>query len=322
MIGTMSSPRPTSVTSTAALRAFIEAARWQSFTRAAETLSLTQSAVSKQVQMLEQQVGAQLLRRTAQGLALTPSGSAYLTHASEALATLEEGEARARQLAGGAHTAGLVELSASPALAAYWLIPLLPSFRANYPDTRILLRPRLPDFARDSERFDLEIRLGRGRWSQGQSTYLLGQEMALVASPKLLAGRSVQSPEDLSGLPLLQRAQRGYDWNEWAEAAAPRWDRSTCPELLFEGFSVLVPAAIAGCGLAICPLFLVIDALQRGELVRPLGECVTSASAYYAVAPAGSSRNSAREHLLAWLQAEAARTSERVQSYLRSGVSS
>jgi LysR family transcriptional regulator, glycine cleavage system transcriptional activator len=313
----MPNPRTATVTSTASLRAFVEAARWQSFTRAAETLCLTQSAVSKQVQILEQQVGAQLLRRSAQGLSLTPAGSAYLTHASEALATLEAGEARARQLAGGPRTAGTVELSASPALAAHWLIPLLPGFVAAFPSTRILLRPRLPDFPRDTERFDMEIRLGRGRWTEGQATYLLGQEMSLVASPKLLSGRPVRSPQDLSGLPLLQRAQRGYDWSEWAEAAAPRWDRSGCPELLFEGFSVLVPAAIAGCGLAICPLFMVIDALQRGDLVRPLGECVTSSSAYYAVTPAGSSRNSALEHLSEWLLAEAARTTDRVQDYLR-----
>jgi LysR family transcriptional regulator, glycine cleavage system transcriptional activator len=313
----MPHPRTATVTSTASLRAFVETARWQSFTRAAETLFLTQSAVSKQVQILEQQVGAQLFRRSAKGLSLTPAGSAYLTHACEALATLEAGEARARQLTGGPPAAGTVELSASPALAAYWLIPLLPGFVSASPTTRILLRPRMPDFQRASERFDLEIRLGRGRWTEGHARYLLGQEMSLVASPRLLAGRSVKSPQDLTGLPLLQRAQRGYEWSEWAEAAAPRWDRSGCPELLFEGFSVLVPAVIAGCGLAICPLFMVIDALQRGELVRPLGECVTSASAYYAVTPTSSSRNLALEHLLEWLLAEAARTSERVHGYLR-----
>lgn len=303
-------------TSTACLRAFVETARWQSFTRAAETLCLTQSAVSKQVQLLEQQLGVRLLRRAPQGLSLTPAGSAYLAHAAEALATLAEGEARARQLAGSEEAGGSVELSASPAFAAHWLIPLLPQFVAIAPTTRLLLRPRLPDFTPATERFDLEIRLGRGRWPDSQATYLLGREMALVASPKLLAGRSIRRAEDLSGLPLLQRAQRGYGWDEWAEAAAPQWDRTASPELLFEGFSVLIPAVVAGCGLAVCPLFLVLDALERGELVRPLGECVIGSSAYYAVIAAGAGRNAAREQLLEWLLANAQATSERVARLL------
>ncbi len=299
-------------TSTACLRAFVETARWQSFTRAAETLCLTQSAVSKQVQMLEQQVGARLLRRSRQGLSLTPAGNAFLPHASEALATLAEGEARARQLAGHERAGGSVELSASPGFAAHWLIPLLPRFVTAAPATQLVLRPRMPDFAPETERFDLEIRLGRGRWPDSQATYLLGREMALVASPELLAGRSVRGPDDLAGLPLLQRAQRGYGWDEWAEGAAPRWDRRAAPELLFEGFSVLIPAAIAGCGLAVCPLFLVLDALERGQLVRPLGECVTGSSGYYAVVGAAAGRNSARELLLQWLLAQARETSARV----------
>jgi LysR family transcriptional regulator, glycine cleavage system transcriptional activator len=301
-----------SATSIACLRAFVETARWQSFTRAAETLRLTQSAVSKQVQLLEQQIGVRLLRREARGLSLTASGNAFLAHASEALATLAEGEARARQLAGRGETGGSIELSASPAFAAHWLIPLLPRFVTQAPATRLQVRPRLPDFSPMTERFDMEIRLGRGRWPDSQATYLLGREMALVASPKLLAGRDVHGAQDLAALPLLQRAQRGYGWDEWADAAAADWDRGDSPELLFEGFSVLIPAAIAGCGLAICPLFLVLDALERGDLVRPLGETVTGASGYYAVVAAGAGRNSAREQLLEWLLAQARETSARV----------
>lgn len=306
-------PSPRVNTSTACLRAFVETARWRSFTRAAETLCLTQSAVSKQVQMLEQQLGVRLMGRAPQGLSLTPAGCAYLAHASEALTALAEGEARARQLAGDAKSGGAIEFCASPAFAAHWLIPRLPRFVASSPSTRLLLRPRLPDFAQASERFDLEIRLGRGRWPDAQACYLIGREMALVASPKLLANRQVNTPRDLSGLPLLQRAQRGFGWDEWAGAAAPEWDRRDAPELLFEGFSVLIPAVVAGCGLAICPLALVLEPLQRGELVRPLGECVEGASAYYAVVASGAGRNSAREQLMEWLMAEARSTSEAIE---------
>ncbi|NYE24269.1 LysR substrate-binding domain-containing protein [Pigmentiphaga litoralis] len=297
------------------LRAFMEVARLQSFTRAAETLCITQSAVSKQVQVLEHQLGFRLFQRSRRALLLTPAGSAYLSHAADALAMLDEGKAIAQEVAGEKAAGSSVELSASPAFAAHWLVARLPRFLANAPTTKLSLRPRLPDFSPVTERFDMEIRVGGGRWPDARATYLLGREMALVASPGLLAGRRIESPRDLDGLPLLQRAQRGYDWREWSAVAAPDWQHDG-PELLFEGFSVLIPAVIAGCGLAICPLFMVLDQLQSGQLVRPLNDCVRARYAYYGVVPAGAGRNSARDRLLDWMLSEAQLTQMRLQSYL------
>jgi DNA-binding transcriptional LysR family regulator len=250
-------------------------------------------------------------------LLLTAAGNAYLAHAADALAMLEEGRAIAQQIAGEKSPGSSVEISASPAFAAHWLVARLPRFLASSPTTRLSLRPRLPDFSPVTERFDIEIRVGGGRWPDAQATYLLGKEMALVASPGLLSGRRIESPGDLDGLPILQRAQRGYDWREWAEAVAPDWERRSGPDLLFEGFSVLIPATIAGVGLAICPLFMVLDQLQNGQLVRPLNDCVPARYAYYAVIPAGAGRNAARDRMLDWMLAESRATQARLQAYLQ-----
>ena len=302
-------------TSITSLRAFVEVVRTQSFTRAAETLCLTQSSVSKQVQALERQLGFRLFQRSPRALVLTAAGTAYLAYAADAIALLEEGKAAGQDVAGRKGASSVIEISASPAFAAHWLVSRLPRFLAASPGTRINLRPRLPDQSPVTERFDIEVRVGAGRWPDAQATCLLGHEMALVASPGLLAGRRIESWQDLKDLPVLQRAQRGYDWMEWRKAAAPEWPVGGA-ELLFEGFSVLIPAAIAGCGLAICPLFMVLDALRQGTLIRPLKECVRTRYAYHAVVPAGASRNSARDRMLDWLLLESQQTQMQLRSFL------
>lgn len=301
--------------STSTLRTFVEVARCQSFTRAAETLCLTQSAVSKQIQSLEEQVGTRLFVRHDKSVGLTASGRAYLAHASEALATLDRGRAAAQMAAGDKEPAASVEIATSPAFAAQWLVPRLQGFRALAPHTRLVLRPRLPDRTPPSERFDLEVRVGAGRWADGRATYLMGREMALVASPGLV-GRQPVPWSELQALPLLQRAQRGYDWSEWGATMAPGWRPPASTGLLFEGFSVLVPAVVAGLGLAICPLFLVIDQLDNGTLVRPLGECVHSREAFHAVLRAGAAAPTVCDRLLGWLHGEARQTNLRIQRHL------
>lgn len=299
------------------LRAFIEVARCNSFTRAADTLCLTQSAVSKQVQTLEEQLGCRLFVRSGKTLTLTPAGHAYLAHANDALAMLQEGRAIAQEVAGEKAPASAVEISASPAFASYWLIPRLPGFRERAPGTRLIVRPRLPDFSPVTERFDLEVRVGAGRWPDARAIRLLGREMALVASPELL-GDTRATLRQLQGLPVLHRAQRGYDWREWSASAAPGWNPRAGAGLLFEGFSVLIPAVVAGLGVAICPLFLVLDQLEAGRLVRPLGECVRTRYAYHAVLPTGASHGAARDRFLDWMLVESETTQMRIQKHLDS----
>lgn len=298
------------------LRAFIEVARSGSFTRAADTLCVSQSAISKRIQSLEEQLGLELFIRTGKRLHLSPAGEVYLAHVNDAMALLDSGHGLAREVAGQHPSPHSLEVSASPAFATHWLISRLPGFLQLSSASKLSVRPRLPDLASANERFDVEIRLGAGRWPNARSYYLLGREMALIASPDLVSGRRIRSVHDLQGLPLLRRAQRGYDWHEWAQATSPDWDAYLQADMVFEGFSVLIPAIKAGLGLGICPLFMVLDELRSGALVRPLQEQVFSQSAYYVVLPKSTTSPHAQHRFLEWLKEQADGTQMVLSSYL------
>ncbi|MFC3338650.1 LysR substrate-binding domain-containing protein [Paracandidimonas soli] len=303
--------------SVAELKAFIEVARSGSFTRAAETLCVSQSAISKRIQSLEEALDIALFIRTGKKLSLSAAGNVYLTHANEALALLESGHGLAREVAGQeAMASAPLEISASPAFATHWLIARLPDFHRLYPSCPLSVRPRLPDLASTSERFDIAIRLGAGRWANARSHYLLGREMALVASPALLRQHRIRSIQDLQGLPLLHRAQRGYDWHEWAQAMAPGQHIPMQANMVFEGFSVLIPAIKAGLGFGICPLFMVQSELQSGELARPFMEQVSSRFTYHVVLPKSTSNTHVRDRFLVWLKEQADTSRDELTLYL------
>lgn len=302
--------------SVAELKAFIEVARSGSFTRAAETLCVSQSAISKRIQNLEEALGIELFIRTGKKLCLSAAGNVYLTHVNDALALLESGHGLAREIAGQDMASASLEISASPAFAAHWLIDRLPSFHQLYPSGRLSVRPRLPDLASTNERFDIAIRLGAGRWANARSHYLMGREMALIASPALVRQHNIRSIHDLQDLPLLRRAQRGYDWHEWEQAMAPGQTIPTRTNMIFEGFSVLIPAIKAGLGFGICPLFMVLHDLQRGELVRPFMEQIPSRFSYYVVLPKNTSNAQVRDQFLDWLKEQADATRNELAIYM------
>jgi DNA-binding transcriptional LysR family regulator len=263
------------------LRIFLAAARHLNFSRAAEQLSLTQSAVSKHIQALESRLGVGLFKRTATGLRLTYAGALYLERVGAAVRLLDEADALV------AHPDARVALNiaVSPSFAQFCLIPGLREFYDLHPEIRINLRPRLLHGRDKAERFDAEIQLHTGHMPGMTTQYLCGREMALVGAPALFTRHPVSDIEDLARAPLLKRAQRGYDWGEWKAEMAPAWSGppSTAPE--YEGFSVLMPAVLHGLGMAVVPLCMVADALRSGQLQRPFGESVEGRYAYYLMRP-------------------------------------
>jgi LysR family glycine cleavage system transcriptional activator len=262
------------------LRIFLAAARHLNFSRAAEQLHLTQSAVSKHIQALEARLGTSLFKRTSAGLRLTYAGALYLERVSAAMRLLDEADA----IVARPDARVALNIAVSPSFAQFCLIPGLREFFDAHPEIRINLRPRLL-YGRDkAERFDAEIQLHTGHMAGMTTQYLCGREMALVGAPSLFA-RPVRGIEDLSGVPLLKRAQRGYGWDEWKADMAPSWPgpAPTAPE--YEGFSVLLPAVMNALGVAIAPLCMVADALRTGQLRRPFGESVEGRYAYYLMRP-------------------------------------
>jgi len=267
--------------SLSSLRIFLVAAETLNFSRAAEVLNLSQSAVSKHVGALEDRLGTALFKRLPTGLRLSYAGALYLERVSAGVRLIDEADALV------AHPASRVALNiaVSPSFAQFFLLPRLGKFFAAHPEIRVNIRPRLLHGRERAERFDAEIQLHTGHVSGMSAAYLLGREMTLVAAPALLARCPVKSLDDLDRLPLLKRDQRGYSWDEWKADVAPLWRGPADTASEYEGFSILLPAVLNGLGVAVMPISMVLEHLESGELVRPFGESVEGRYGYYLMQP-------------------------------------
>ncbi len=294
------------------LRIFAAAARTLNFSRTAEAMHLTQSAVSKHIAALETRLGCALFKRMSTGLRLTHAGAVYLERIAAALRLIDEAEA----MVSHPNTRVALNLAVSPSFAQFCLIPALPEFFERHPGVRVNVRPRLL-YGRDrTERFDAEIQLHTGHVSGMSAQYLCGREMALVAAPALLARTPVCSVADLDKVTLLKRAQRGYGWDEWRAEMAPMWPGPPASAPEFEGFSVLLPAVLNGLGAAVVPLCMVLQQLQDGRLVRPLGEAVEGRYGYFLLQPRPNVGGPYAEALCAWVAERAEKLNQEVRRFL------
>ena len=295
------------------LRIFISAAQTLNFSRSAEELSLTQSAVSKHVFALEQRLGTALFERKPRGLELTYAGTQYLKRIRPALHLIDEASA----LIAHSDARAALNVAVSPSFAHFCLLPNLAEFFAQHPHIKLNIRPRLLYEPQAYEPFDAAIQLHTGHAGGLASEYLCGREMALVAAPSLLQDQQAFSIEDLDKLVLLKRAQRGYSWNEWRAAMAPNWSGPPAGAPEYEGFSMLLPAVTYGLGAAVAPLCMMLDALEQGSVVRPLGEAVMGRYAYYLMRPAARRDDPHIEAFSEWVMHLSLQFQQRVNAFLK-----
>ncbi len=290
-----------------ALIAFEAAARHQSFTRSADELALTQSAVGRQIACLEDYVGVPLFNRIRKRLTLTDVGQLY---ASQVRAALEKIECDT--LAAMAHrgAGGVLELAVIPTFATRWLIPRLPRFYAAHADITLNLTTRAEPFMFEGTAFDAAIHFGNPVWPGTVARHLFGEEMTPVCSPALLpATASASAPgslsaEALAGFTLLHQSARPQAWRQWlAEAGVP--EVPCMRGQRYELFSMLVEAARAGLGMALVPRFFVLNELASGELVAPFGPLLRNESGYYLVYPEAKHNSAILQAFETWLMATA-----------------
>jgi len=165
------------------LQAFEAAARHGSFTRAAEELSLTPSAVSRQVQALEALLEVALFRRAGRRIALTDIGALY---AKETSAALERIRSASAQVAAFRTGVGSLHLATVPTFSSKWLLPRLANFYALHPGMLVHMHSRIADFDMDLSGMDVAIRIGDGHWPGLLSHELVEDRRVVIASPQLL----------------------------------------------------------------------------------------------------------------------------------------
>ena len=269
------------------LLCFDAAARHESYTRAAQELSVTQSAVSRQIGTLEAFLGVALFRRTRHGVALTASGAAYARQITKRLEAVERDtlDAMAHQGEGGS-----LALAAVPTFATRWLIPRLPAFAALQPDVVVHIETRTRPFLFSDAEFDAALYAGTpaqvANWAGTRALLLMHEDVVPVCSPALLLTHKVKgrSPAAIARLPLLQQSTRPDGWRQWFDAQrieAPNARGGPRSEL----FSMLATAATHGLGVALMPTMLVADELARGDLVVACARPLSGERNYYLVTP-------------------------------------
>ncbi|BCB71779.1 MULTISPECIES: LysR substrate-binding domain-containing protein [Halomonadaceae] len=263
------------------LNCFEAAARHLSFTRAADELSLTQSAVSKQVSQLEVTLQHPLFRRVRKRLHLTPEGAVYLGEARKILAQVEMSTRYMQSYGVEADVLNIVTL---PTFGARWLIPRLNGFRFKYPNINLNIANRTEPFDMQKERIEAAFFFGHGVWPRAECIKLLDEEVVPVCAPTAMEQTAVRDPLDLTDMVLLQVSTRPEGWHDWFEAQDLYTEHSYHGPR-FDTFYMALRAARAGCGVALVPKFLAQEELDEGKLVIPWQFSLKSQDAYYMAYP-------------------------------------
>ncbi len=289
------------------LKGFDAAARHLSFTLAGEELFLTQSALSRQVQTLEEQLGAPLFERGHRALRLTAAGQVLQLAARKMLDELTDAVATIRR----EQTSRPLTVSTSIPFAALWLLPRLPRFRERYPQVDVFISADNRILDLDRERIDLAVRYCPEAVAPRDAQRLFGERLQPVCSPALGAdpARPLKQPEDLARhvLLMLEDDRGRYPWLNWAQWFAAIGVREPRPAglLRFNQYNLLVQAAIDGQGVALGRSPLVDQLLAQGRLVAPFRRKHATSRAYYIVRAAHASSRPEAQAFVDWLAAEA-----------------
>jgi len=282
------------------LVAFEAAGRLESFTAAGRELSLTQAAISRQIQQLEGDLGVLLFSRSRRGMRLTPEGDILYRAVTAGLTSISDTATTLRQQQGRRN----VTIGATLGFATFWLMPRLPTFRSANPgiDLRLVASDALGDLA--EERIDMAIRYGDGHWPAVHATRLFGGEMFPVVSPSLLKGRKPPlSLDEFRSLPLLEYESadpRWLTWEDWSQGLAER-PKLPAARIRFNNYPLLIQAAVAGEGVGLGWRYFVDDYLRDKRLVRPVAEVLVTGFDFHLVEPIGARPRTATTLLRNWL---------------------
>ncbi|WP_284775511.1 LysR family transcriptional regulator [Agrobacterium sp. lyk4-40-TYG-31] len=279
------------------LQAFECAARHGNFTRAAEELNLTQSAVSRQISDLEAQTGMLLFERIRRRVVLSEAGRKFLPDVQRLLHQSEQLMVRA--VTAGASSTSL-SIATLPTFGSRWLTPRLHKFMASRPETVLTVGSRSQPFDFDEEGFDIAIHYGQPVWAHGTCTFLCNEVIVPVASPALLSTRAVKHQADMLDGPLLHVSTRPKLWTEWFEMNGLASDQAYRGSR-FDQFSMLIEAATSGLGFALLPRYLIETELKSGLLQVIFDVPLQTENSYYIALPEGRQDNALARAFQNWL---------------------
>jgi len=284
-----------------ALLAFEAAARLGSFTRAADELALTQSAVGRQVALLEQRLGVALFTRVRRRLELTGIGREY---AARVRRHLDHIERDTLEISAGRTQGYTLELAVVPTFATQWLIPRLPDFARLHPDITVNLSARSLPFSFQDCAYDAAIYFGDQFWPGTRGGVIFREGgMVPVCSPAFRAAHALADADDFARCRHLHLSTRPHAWRDWY--AVQGWDFSVAAARgpRYELFTMMTAAAAAGLGIGLAPRLLIERELETGQLVIPVERGLDVSQGYYFAYPEGRPHVPALDAFRDWVLA-------------------
>lgn len=283
------------------LRSFEAAARHQSYTLAAQELSVTQVAVSRQVRVLEEYMEIPLFERGSRSLTLTDAGRTLLAALTPALDQIEHAVSAINKRG----RRNVVSIQVYTAFAQRWLIPRLVEFREKFPHIELNLRTSDHDLNFDRQSIDAAIISALAPPPEHDCRLLASRDLMTVCAPSLLAPlQPPLEPDALRKFTLLHSLARPEVWREWLDGVG-NTTVDARQGLRFETSSMVLGAAVAGMGVAVTTRMLVEDELRSGVLVVPFEYVHPSPRKYYLVRPKSDHEKDALSQFSDWLVREA-----------------
>lgn len=293
------------------LRSFAAVARHLNFRAAADELALTQSAVSRQIQSLEDEIGVSLFLRHTRAVELTAAGAQLLQAVLPSLERLDSAVRQIRRSAGRKSVA----ISTWASFASMWLIPRLEAFQSQHPDIDIRIDASDALIDLDTADVDLVLRYTQPDRVPAHAVHLFDEQLTPVASPWLLKNHTLQRGEDLAHCALIEANEAQHSqpmtwltWRNWFNVH--RLKKLEPKRWLYFGYAYqIAQAALAGQGVALVRLPLVADSLASGDLVEVLpGMRLGSPMSYWLIVAPHSQARPEVQAFCAWLTAQAALT--------------
>lgn len=284
------------------LKVFDTVVRTQNLTKAAQELHISQSAVSKQLNVLQTYLGVELFRRERHGISLTHSGQRYAEAINPAFDMLSK--ATEDLMRSGSDST--LRIQTYTTFAAKWLIPRLSDFNSKHPDITVKITNSVSNVDFDRDNVDLAIQIGNGAWTGQDSDFLFEDVIEPVCSPEFLKqyAPDARYPQALLRVRLLVSHFRPYDWKTWAKLCRYEDEIERTEQMRFSSSILTWQAAADSLGIAIGQTTLLVDDLKRNKLVAPFNLPVKTGMSYYLVRPQLQRHSRKVEIFRSWIAAQ------------------
>lgn len=279
-----------------ALRALESFERTRNVTETGKELGVSQSAVSRQLKVLEDYLGTSLFVRDKKSITFSAAALEYCVEVRSALDKIATASLRLKVNPSG----GQLNIAMLPAFGVRWLAPKLPDFVARHPEVTVNLSTRLRPFDFATDPFHGAVHFGERDWPDVNYLELMKETVVPVASPKLAASLNIEKIEDIFNLPLLHLDTRSDAWEKWSQALGAPGVQPL--GMLFDQFASMIQASLHDMGAALVPTYLVERELAENRLVQLWPNNSVSIGSYYFVWPKDEPNYLPRDFFVGWLQ--------------------